>query len=42
VYADPAKAAAVKQLLKPETAGLTVLSDDQRQQMSADVQILLF
>jgi hypothetical protein len=42
VFTDPAKAASVKQLLKSETAGLTVLPDDQRQQMSADVQILLF
>ena len=42
IFTDPAKAASVKQLLKSETAGLTVLPDDQRQQMSADVQILLF
>jgi hypothetical protein len=42
VFTDPAKATSIKQLLKPETAGLTVLPDDQRQQMSADVQVLLF
>jgi hypothetical protein len=42
VFTDPAKAASIKQLLKPETTGLTALPDDQRQQMSADVQVLLF
>jgi hypothetical protein len=42
VFTDPTKAASVKQLLKPETSGLTALPDDQRQQMSADVQVLLF
>jgi hypothetical protein len=42
VFTDPAKATLVKQLLKPQTTGLTLLQDDQRQQMSADVQILLF
>ena len=42
VFTDPAKATSIKQLLKPETTGLTVLPDDQRQLMSADVQVLLF
>jgi hypothetical protein len=35
-------AASVKQLLKPDSAGLSALPDDVRTQMSADVQILLF
>jgi hypothetical protein len=44
VYTDQAKSAAasVKQLLRPQTSSLTSLPDDERQQMSADVQILLF
>ena len=44
VYTDAAKPVvnAVKQLLSPETSGLTTLPDDPRQQMSADVQVLLF
>ena len=42
VFTDPTVANSVKQLLKPETTGLAMLADDQRQQMSGDVQILLF
>jgi hypothetical protein len=44
VYTDAGKAvaASVKQLLKSQTSSLASLPDDQRQQMSADVQILLF
>jgi hypothetical protein len=44
VYTDAGKpvAASVKQLLKSQTASLSQLPDDQRQQMSADVQMLLF
>ena len=42
VYTDTGKISALKQLLAPETSGLTILPDDTRQQMSADVQILLF
>jgi len=44
LYTDASKpvAGVVKQLLAQETSGLTVLPDDPRQQMYADVQILLF
>jgi hypothetical protein len=42
VFKDQAKANAVKQLLGSDTSGLTVLPDDKRSQMSADVQVLLF
>lgn len=42
VYTDAGKINALKQLLAPETSGLTILPDDRRQQMSASVQILLF
>jgi hypothetical protein len=42
VYTDPTVANSVKQLLKPQTSDLTVLPDDPRQQMSANVQVLLF
>jgi hypothetical protein len=42
VYTDPALATPVKLMLRPETSGLTVLADDQRAQMSGDVQVLLF
>lgn len=42
VFKDQAKANAVKQLLGPETSGLTVLQDDKRTQMPTDVQVLLF
>lgn len=35
-------AASVKQVLKPDTASLSLLPDDIKTQMSADVQILLF
>ncbi len=42
VFSDQAKADTVKQLLKPETTNLTVLPDDKRDKMSADVQVLLF
>ncbi len=35
-------AASVKELVGSQTSGLTVLPDDERQQMSADVQVLLF
>jgi hypothetical protein len=42
VFTDPALANTVKLMLRPETKGLTVLADDQRAQMSGDVQVLLF
>jgi hypothetical protein len=42
VYSDPTVANSVKQLLKPQTSGLAALPDDPRQQMSANVQVLLF
>ncbi len=42
VYTDQTLANSVKQLLRPETSGLAMLPDDQRQQMSGDVQVLLF
>jgi hypothetical protein len=42
VYTDQTLANSVKQLLRPETSGLAMLADDPRQQMSGDVQVLLF
>jgi hypothetical protein len=44
VYADATApvAASVKQILKTDSSGLSVLPDDVRPQISADVQILLF
>jgi hypothetical protein len=42
VFMDQAKVDGVKQLLTTETAGLTLLQDDKRDKMSADVQVLLF
>jgi hypothetical protein len=44
VYTDAGKPVAnvVRQALTQETSGLTILPDEIRQQMSADVQILLF
>jgi hypothetical protein len=42
IYTDQTVMNPVKQLLRPEISGLTVLPDDQRQQMSGDVQVLLF
>ena len=42
VFVDQSLANSVKQLLRPDTSGLTALPDDQRTQMSGDVQILLF
>lgn len=42
VYTDQTIGNSVKQLLKTEIGGLTVLADDQRERMSGDVQILLF
>jgi hypothetical protein len=42
VYTDQTVANSVKQLLKPQTSGLALLPDDPRQQMSGDVQVLLF
>ncbi len=42
VYSDQTLANSVKQLLRPETSGLAMLPDDQRQQMSGHVQVLLF
>jgi hypothetical protein len=42
VYTDQTLVNSVKQLLRPETSGLAMLADDQRQQMSGDVQVLLF
>ncbi len=42
VYIDQNLANSIKQLLKPETSGLAMLPDDPRQQMSGDVQVLLF
>jgi hypothetical protein len=44
VYTDPTKSVAtsIKQVLRTETSGLTVLPDDVRPQMPADAQILLF
>lgn len=42
MFKSQAKADPVKQLLGPDTSGLTVLPDDKRSQMTADVQVLLF
>ncbi len=44
MYTDAAKpvATSIKQLLASQMSGLSVLPDDPRQQMSADVQVLLF
>ena len=44
LYSDATKSVgeSVKQLLKADTGGLTLLPDEVRPQMSADAQILLF
>ena len=42
VYTDAGKINDLKQLLAPETSGLTILPDSTRQQMPAAAQILLF
>lgn len=42
VFMDQAKGDAVKQMLSKNATGLTVLPDEKRDKMSADVQVLLF